>query len=57
MKKVKLINVLVDFKTHDEFKGLLKRRGRGERVKHILGDNATAKMKRILAAESMRDGE
>ena len=47
MKHEKYINILVDEATHKKFKGLLKRRRKGERVQYILGTLANDEMQRM----------
>lgn len=51
MKNEKFIQVLVDEETHKQYRGLLKRRGRGERIKYICGDMVNKAMKRQLVKE------
>lgn len=52
MKNNKFIQVLVDEETHKEFRGILKKRGRGERVKYVCGDVVNKAMKRTIEKEN-----
>lgn len=49
MKNDKLVNVLLDDETHRKFKACLRKRGKGERVKYVLGDSANKAMLRMIA--------
>lgn len=48
VNKPKYIQILVDEETHKKYRGMLKRRRRGECVKYLVGDAATSFMRRKI---------